>query len=259
MGYWAHKKYQEQYLTRGLAHKKRRGTDKFKYRKNLGEHQLLLSHEETMEQTEEKIRKYGDDKTFITVPEEPLDLLETPWVEFKKTYFDRIDKQYILGVIEQRLKDETMPDFRLTVVQVNTLNNLRRSVHRTIQKEFHEKILYASKNGKGATRASARDLLTAVMQDRFPGEHPVIALMEIGFDRSEDTSVRIQALAQAANYVAPKLKQVDVEANVNTNSGVMKVPARAIEGESWTEQVQATHEQNQKYAEQLADADIVAE
>jgi hypothetical protein len=52
--------------------------------------------------------------------------------------------------------------------------------------------------------------LLAMMQDRWPDYHPVMAMADIANDDAVDLDLRFSAHKEVAQYVAPKLKAVEL-------------------------------------------------
>jgi hypothetical protein len=72
---------------------------------------------------------------------------------------------------------------------------------------------------KGVTGKKNAEIL-AIIQDRFPDYHPLLAMAEIANDESVDQSMRFMAHKEVAQYVAPKLKAIEHSGGVDVTPKV---------------------------------------
>jgi hypothetical protein len=74
-------------------------------------------------------------------------------------------------------------------------------------------------------------------QKRFgKGRHPVLEMLNIGYDEEMPPAARVNALKEAAQYFNPKLKQVEINKNVTKRTGVMVVAGR-VDPNTWSKMV----------------------
>jgi hypothetical protein len=67
---------------------------------------------------------------------------------------------------------------------------------------------------KGIPNKPKRRLLQLI-QEKYPNFEPVLELVDIYHDTEQDYNVRISCLKEAIPYLEPKLKQVEVQSEVN--------------------------------------------
>ena len=67
---------------------------------------------------------------------------------------------------------------------------------------------------KGIPNKDKRELIDMI-QERFPGYHPVLAMAEIANDLDNDKKLRFDATKEVAQYVVPKRKAVEVSGNLD--------------------------------------------
>lgn len=50
-----------------------------------------------------------------------------------------------------------------------------------------------------------------LVEERYPGYHPVLALAEIATDPTNEVTIRLQANKEVAKYLCPQLKSIEVK------------------------------------------------
>lgn len=61
---------------------------------------------------------------------------------------------------------------------------------------------------KGTVNKDKQELIEMI-QEKFPGYHPLIALAEIANDSESDKNLKLQASKEVCKYIVPQLKSVD--------------------------------------------------
>ena len=56
-----------------------------------------------------------------------------------------------------------------------------------------------------------KQALILLLQDKYPGYHPVLAMADIAHDKTNDVALRASMHKEVAQYVTPKLKAVEVQ------------------------------------------------
>ena len=49
-----------------------------------------------------------------------------------------------------------------------------------------------------------------LLEDKYPGWHPVIQMADVANDKNEDNQTRFNAAKEVAQYVTPKLKAMEM-------------------------------------------------
>lgn len=62
----------------------------------------------------------------------------------------------------------------------------------------------------GTPNRSKRALI-ALLQETYPGYHPVLEMAKIAHDLNNDVTLRSQMHKEVAQYVTPKLKAVEID------------------------------------------------
>ena len=62
----------------------------------------------------------------------------------------------------------------------------------------------------GTPNRPKRQLL-ALLQEKYPGYHPVVEMAAIAHDMTNDVTLRAQMHKEVAQYVTPKLKAIEVQ------------------------------------------------
>lgn len=68
-------------------------------------------------------------------------------------------------------------------------------------------------HGQGRKKGSKNkrtDELHRLVDEKYPGWNPVVALLDIAHDDEVDISLRAKCINEAASYLYPKLRSVDV-------------------------------------------------
>ena len=68
---------------------------------------------------------------------------------------------------------------------------------------------------KGSLNRPKRRLLQ-ILEEKYPGWHPVAQLADIANDIENDLKTRMDAAKEVAQYVTPKLKAVEIHDNTAT-------------------------------------------
>ena len=58
---------------------------------------------------------------------------------------------------------------------------------------------------KGKPNKDKRELIEMI-QEKYPGYHPLIALADIANDKKEDKNLKFQASTEVCKYIVPQLK-----------------------------------------------------
>ena len=61
--------------------------------------------------------------------------------------------------------------------------------------------------------------LIDLIKFKYPGYHPVVALVDIA-NSSQDISIRLQANKEVAKYICPQVKSVEIKDNTPENKDV---------------------------------------
>lgn len=69
---------------------------------------------------------------------------------------------------------------------------------------------------KGSMNRPKRRLIQ-ILEEQFPGWHPVTQLAAIANDESNDLRTRMDAAKEVAQYVTPKLKAVEIQGSTETS------------------------------------------
>ncbi len=59
-----------------------------------------------------------------------------------------------------------------------------------------------------------KQALIALLEAKYPGYHPVVEMAAIANDQENDLQTRFNAHKEVAQYVTPKLKALEVQAEV---------------------------------------------
>ena len=87
----------------------------------------------------------------------------------------------------------------------------------------------------------ARRHLLKLLDEKFPGYHPVVEMAKVANDATQPLEIRFAANKEVARYVAPVLAAVKVQAEVNENSGVLIIPSSPTSLEDWQAQAAAVN------------------
>jgi len=95
---------------------------------------------------------------------------------------------------------------------------------------------------KGIPNKPKRRLLQ-ILEEQYPGWHPVTQLAGIANDESNDLRTRMDAAKEVAQYVTPKLKAIEIQGNTDTSLSELLQQlkdASVLAADSPSEPVQAT-------------------
>jgi|SaaInlStandDraft_4_1057021.scaffolds.fasta_scaffold42626_1 hypothetical protein len=71
--------------------------------------------------------------------------------------------------------------------------------------------------------ANTENRILKMLHERTPGYHPLLALVELATDKETDKGIQMQCHKTVAEYVEPKLKSMEIKADVHQDFGILKV------------------------------------
>lgn len=67
--------------------------------------------------------------------------------------------------------------------------------------------------------------LLRLLNDRYPGYHPILSLADIAFneDNATDYKLQVDCHKTIAKYVAPALASIEMQGSMDINAGLLRV------------------------------------
>ena len=81
---------------------------------------------------------------------------------------------------------------------------------------------------KKGTPNKPKQALIEAIQAKFPNYHPVMAMAEIANDESLPVDMRFNAHKEVAQYIEPKRKAIEVDANVSGELEITSIERRIV-------------------------------
>ena len=81
---------------------------------------------------------------------------------------------------------------------------------------------------KGSLNRPKRRLLQ-ILEEQFPGWHPVVQLAEVANNPDNDLRTRTDAAREVAQYVTPKLKAIEIQGDTATSLSHLLLQLREIQ------------------------------
>lgn len=72
---------------------------------------------------------------------------------------------------------------------------------------------------------ASKNKLLQLMHTKYPGYHPLMSILEIAMDENveQDYRLRLDCHKTIANYVAPTLKSLEVQGEIDHNHSMLRV------------------------------------
>lgn len=69
----------------------------------------------------------------------------------------------------------------------------------------------------GSRNKTNREAIAILLEKQFPGYNPIISMAEVANDDKQDINLRCNMHKEVANYIAPKLKSIDLQGSLDAN------------------------------------------
>jgi len=74
--------------------------------------------------------------------------------------------------------------------------------------------------------------LIKLLEDKYPGYEPILEMVSIAVDDSNDIRIRFDANKEVAQYIYPKLKAIEVQANVSGDVALRLLQVEYVDTDS---------------------------
>lgn len=88
-------------------------------------------------------------------------------------------------------------------------------------------------------------MLLRLLEERWPGYHPVVAMAEVANDLNNPPELRFNANKEVAKYVTPTLAAIKIDADIAHNAGVVLLPSQGQSLMDWAEQAKMIMQQTE--------------